>query len=225
MQELPNVIHSTPCQKNSLYIPLKFIISPHTMKVVKTTTIIDSTAQINCIDWDFICQNKIPTKPLTHPFPIHNTDQTSNIICWYEAVVYIQLGNVTQKIHFYIITALCKSQWNVNFEKSHLRDCQARTQLQLSQMQHWVHCSSVRPNCHLLACLTTNLQVFILTGIMPLQLLLLYTHHSNSHRRARALLSNDKRSPSRPRSYFFSQWRQLSWVSGKYFGQAWSDSI
>ena len=49
-----NVIHSTPKQSHSLYIPLKFIVSPQTMKVIKTTTIIDSGAQMNCIDWDFV---------------------------------------------------------------------------------------------------------------------------------------------------------------------------
>ena len=54
MQELPITIHSTPQQKNSLYIKMKFIVSPLTMKDVDTTTIIDSGAQINCIDWAFV---------------------------------------------------------------------------------------------------------------------------------------------------------------------------
>ena len=82
---------------------MKFIVSPLTMKDIDNTTIIDSGAQINCIDWAFVQQNCIPTKLLKHPFPIRNTNQTSNIICWYEAVVYIQLGSVTQKVRFYVI--------------------------------------------------------------------------------------------------------------------------
>ena len=73
------------------------------MKAINTTTIIDSGAQINCIDWAFAQQNKIPTKLLANPFPICNTDQTSNIICQYEAIIYIQLGNITQKVCFYVI--------------------------------------------------------------------------------------------------------------------------
>ena len=73
------------------------------MKAINTTAIINSGAQINCIDWAFVWKNKICTKPLANPFPIHNTDQTSNIICQYEAVIYVQLGKVTQKIRFYII--------------------------------------------------------------------------------------------------------------------------
>ena len=82
---------------------MKFIISPLTMKDVDTTAIIDSGAQINCIDWAFVRKHQIPTRPLKNPFPIRNTDQTSNIICHYEAVVYTQLGDVTQKIRFYVI--------------------------------------------------------------------------------------------------------------------------
>ena len=73
------------------------------MKDINTTTIIDSGAQINCIDWAFVQKHWIPTRPLKNPFPIRNTDQTSNIICRYEVVIYTQLRNVTQKIRFYII--------------------------------------------------------------------------------------------------------------------------
>ena len=102
-QELPTTIMSTLKWKNSLYIKLKFIVSPLTMKDVNTTTIIDSGAQINCIDWAFIQWHRIPMKLLKHPFPIWNTDQTSNIICWYEATVYVQLENITQKVHFYVM--------------------------------------------------------------------------------------------------------------------------
>ena len=60
---------------------MKFIISPLTMKDIDTTVIIDSGAQINCIDWAFVQKHRIPTRPLKNPFPIQNTDQTSNIIC------------------------------------------------------------------------------------------------------------------------------------------------
>ena len=54
MQELPITIHSIPQRKNSLYIKMKFIVSPLTMKDVDTTAIIDFGAQINCIDWAFV---------------------------------------------------------------------------------------------------------------------------------------------------------------------------
>ena len=82
---------------------MKFIVSPLTTKDVDTTAIIDSGAQINCIDWAFVQKHRIPTRPLKNPFPIRNTDQTSNIICQYEVVVYTQLRDVTQKIRFYVI--------------------------------------------------------------------------------------------------------------------------
>ena len=70
MQEFPTIIHSTPQRKNSLYIKMKFIVSLLTMKDVDTTAIIDSGAQINCIDWAFVRKHHIPTKLLKNPFPI-----------------------------------------------------------------------------------------------------------------------------------------------------------
>ena len=70
MQEFPTIIHSTPQRKNSLYIKMKFIVSHLTMKDVDTTAIIDSGAQINCIDWAFVRKHYIPTKLLKNPFPI-----------------------------------------------------------------------------------------------------------------------------------------------------------
>ena len=73
------------------------------MKDIDTTAIIDLGAQINCIDWAFVWKHQIPTKLLKNPFPIWNTDQTSNIICRYEAVIYVQLKGVTQKVCFYVI--------------------------------------------------------------------------------------------------------------------------
>ena len=103
MQELPITVHSNPQWKNSLYIKLKFIISPLTMKDIDTTTIIDSGAQVNCIDWAFVWWHHIPMTPLKTPFLIQNTDQTSNIICQYETSVFVQIGTVTQKICFFVM--------------------------------------------------------------------------------------------------------------------------
>ena len=53
--------------------------------------------------WLLHHHHRIPTKLLAFPFPIQNTDQTSNIICQYEATVYIQLGNITQRVRFYVM--------------------------------------------------------------------------------------------------------------------------
>ena len=153
MQELPIVIHSTPWWKNSLYIPLKFIVSLLTIKAVNTTMIIDSGAQINCIDWAFIWWNRIPTRPLANPFHIHNIDQTSNIICQYEAVVCVQLGNVTQKIHFYIINggkenAILGNPWleavnpTINWKKGIVTIPSSKDQTLVLSFSHLADCAS-----------------------------------------------------------------------------------
>ena len=94
---------SKNCRKHSLYIPVSLIVSLTTLNTVTTTAIIDSGAQINCIDWAFICRHGIPTIPLKNPFPIHNTDQTSNIYYRYEVVTYVKIGSITQQVRLYAI--------------------------------------------------------------------------------------------------------------------------
>ena len=94
---------STNCRKHSLYIPITVIVSPTTLNTVTTTAIVDSGAQINCIDWAFITRHRIPTIPLKNPFPIRNTDQTSNIYCRYEVITYVKIGSITQWVRLYAI--------------------------------------------------------------------------------------------------------------------------
>ena len=94
---------STNCRKHSLYIPVSVIISPTTLNTVTTTAIVDSGAQINCINWAFITRHRIPTIPLKNPFPIRNTDQTSNIYCRYEVITYVKIGSLTQRVRLYAI--------------------------------------------------------------------------------------------------------------------------
>ena len=94
---------STNCRKHSLYIPVSLIISPTTLNTVTTTAIVNSGAQINCIDWAFITRHGIPTIPLKNPFPIRNTDQTSNIYCRYKVITYVKIRSITQRVRLYAI--------------------------------------------------------------------------------------------------------------------------
>ena len=94
---------STNCRKHSLYIPVSVIISLTTLNTVTTTALVDSGAQISCIDWAFITHHRIPTIPLKNPFPICDTDQTSNIYCQYEVITYVKIGSITQQVRLYAI--------------------------------------------------------------------------------------------------------------------------
>ena len=46
---------------SSMQIPIQLIVPSHTMKAIDTCALIDSGANISCIDWDFVKKHQLPT--------------------------------------------------------------------------------------------------------------------------------------------------------------------
>ena len=59
-------------------IPVQLITLLNTLKVVDSSALVDSGADISCIDWQFVRKNKLPTEKLASPIAIRNVDQTVN---------------------------------------------------------------------------------------------------------------------------------------------------
>ena len=55
-------------QTKSMQIPVQLIVLTHSMKVVTTQALVDSGADISCIDQHFVRKHNLPTKKL--PIPI-----------------------------------------------------------------------------------------------------------------------------------------------------------
>ena len=65
---------STP----SMQIPIHLIVPLHTMKAIDTCALIDSGADISCIDWDFVKKHWLPTTKLETPIWAQNADNSYN---------------------------------------------------------------------------------------------------------------------------------------------------
>ena len=65
---------STP----SMQIPIQLIVPSHTMKAIDTHALVDSGADISCIDWDFVKKHWLSTTKLKTSIWAWNADNFYN---------------------------------------------------------------------------------------------------------------------------------------------------
>ena len=92
-------------------IPVQLITSSHTLKVVDSSTLVDSGANISCIDWQFVRKHRLPTKKLTSPITVRNIDQTVNKTgaIRYTCTLYTNIEGIAQKHLFYVMGCGCEN--------------------------------------------------------------------------------------------------------------------
>ena len=59
-------------------IPTQILIPGQSLKAIDTRALVNSRADISCIDWNFIKKHKIPRTKLANPIPINNVDESAN---------------------------------------------------------------------------------------------------------------------------------------------------
>ena len=57
-----------------MHILVQLITPLHTLKVVNSSTLIDSGADISYINWQFIRKHHLPTEKLASLIAVHNVD-------------------------------------------------------------------------------------------------------------------------------------------------------
>ena len=72
MQSFPShsVCVTVTAKSKSMQIPLQIIVPSHTMKVVNIHALIDSRADISCLDYQFIRKHHLPLTKLPEPILI-----------------------------------------------------------------------------------------------------------------------------------------------------------
>ena len=90
----------------SLEIPIQFIVPSHIMKTVNTKALIDSGADISCIDWQFVHKYKLPTTKLTKPIHARNTNALPNRNgdIQFSYNLFINIEGITQQINFHVMS-------------------------------------------------------------------------------------------------------------------------
>ena len=65
-------------ETRSMQIPIQLIVPLHSMKVVDTRALVNSGADISCIDQHFIKRHNLPTTKLLVPIRARNADHSHN---------------------------------------------------------------------------------------------------------------------------------------------------
>ena len=92
-------------------IPVQLISLSYTLKTVNSSALIDSSADISCIDWQFVRKHHLPTEKLASPIAVCNINQTVNktgAIC-FTCTLYTNIEAITQKHLFYIMGCGCEN--------------------------------------------------------------------------------------------------------------------
>ena len=76
------------------------------MKVVDTWALVDSSANISCINWDFVKKYNLPTTKLTVPIWAQNADHfyNKNRDIQYTCDLFLNIQGLVQKITLYVMT-------------------------------------------------------------------------------------------------------------------------
>ena len=93
-------------ETKSVQIPIQLIVPLHSMKVVNTQALVDSSADISCIDQHFIQKNNLPTMKLPIPIRARNTDHSNNKSgdIWYTCDLFTDIQGLTQKVTLHVMT-------------------------------------------------------------------------------------------------------------------------
>ena len=86
-------------------ISIQLIAPLHMLKVIDSSTLVDSGADISYINWQFVRKHQLPTKKLASSIMVQNVNQTANktgMIC-YTYTLYINIERIIQKHLFYIM--------------------------------------------------------------------------------------------------------------------------
>ena len=90
----------------SMQIPVQLIVPSHSMKVVDTHALVDSGADISCIDQHFIRKHNLPTTKLSIPIRARNTNlfHSKNGDIRYTCDLFIDIQGLAQKVTLHVMT-------------------------------------------------------------------------------------------------------------------------
>ena len=78
-------------------IPTQILVPGQSLKVIDTRALVNSRADISCIDWDFVKKHKIPRTKLATLIPVNNVDEFANKtgVIWYTCTIFLHIEEVT----------------------------------------------------------------------------------------------------------------------------------
>jgi hypothetical protein len=88
-----------------MQIPIQLIVPSHTMKAVDSRALIDSGADISCIDWQFVRKHQLPTTKLKTPIRARNADHSfnKNGDIRHTCTLFLNVEGIAQKITLHVM--------------------------------------------------------------------------------------------------------------------------
>ena len=89
-----------------MQIPVQLIVLLHSIKVINTQALVDSGADISCIDQHFVRKHNLPTTKLPVPIRARNTNHfhNKNSDIQYTCDLFIDIQGLTQKVTLHVMT-------------------------------------------------------------------------------------------------------------------------
>ena len=93
-------------EMRSMQIPIQLIVSSHSMKVIDTQALVDSGADISCIDQHFIRKHNLSTMKLSISIQARNADHShnKNEDIWYTCDLFVNIQGLIQKVTLHVMT-------------------------------------------------------------------------------------------------------------------------
>jgi len=86
-------------------IPLQLIVPLHTLKIINSYALIDSGADISCINYNFVRKHCLLVTKLETPIWLTNMDGSFNKKdIHYMCTLFINIEGITQRVVFYIMS-------------------------------------------------------------------------------------------------------------------------
>ena len=88
-----------------MQIPIQLVVPSHTQKAIDTSDLIDSSAEISCIDQEFVSKYRLPTEKLASPIHAHNANHlyNKNGNITHTCTLYSNIKGIFQKVTFYVM--------------------------------------------------------------------------------------------------------------------------
>ena len=89
-----------------MQIPVQLIVPLHSMKVINTRALVDSSADISCIDQHFVRKHNLPTMKLSVPIRARNANHSHNKSgdIQYTCDLFVDIQGLTQKVTLHVMT-------------------------------------------------------------------------------------------------------------------------
>lgn len=78
-------------------IPAQLLFPDQSLKAINIRALVDSGANISCIDWDFVKKHRLPRTKLATPIPVVDESANKTRVIWYTCTLFLHIEGITME--------------------------------------------------------------------------------------------------------------------------------